>query len=112
MQKGFVKYCLPLLVLLLCGYGYLSATSMHIATAQDVTLLTHHTDFAIKSPLSNTEHTIDIVEKEIEEDESDLPVRLLASFNYAPDFNSESVGCFASANKDIPFYLIFCTIRV
>jgi hypothetical protein len=115
MLKGQIKYWLAFFILLTTGSNYLSATSLIFSESNECCLNeTHHfNDIAIKSPLSGSEHKIDLAENEIEEDESDLPIRLLEIFDYSPAFQAQSTGCFIrDKNQDIPFYLIFCTIRI
>jgi len=116
MQKGFVKYWLILVILSFSGYGNLSAT-----TSRNLNELNNsrfdkghqYTDFSIQFPLSGTEHKIDLAENEIEEDESDLPVRPLENYIYSPVSYGEPDRLFISDNrKYIPFYLIFCIIRI
>lgn len=116
MQKGFVKYYLTLFILLFSGYSYLSATSSDLTESRDTRVNGAHRyrDYSFNASLS-TSHKIDFAENEIEEedeDESSLHIRSFESLNYSPDFSSQSVGRFARENKDIPFYLIFCTIRI
>jgi hypothetical protein len=58
---------------------------------------------------------MDLAEKEIEveEDESELRFTLLAIFNYSSAFQTQTAGFFLrDNNQDIPFYLIFRTIRI
>lgn len=115
MQKGFIKYCLTLFILLFSGYSYLSATSIDLNGSNDASSnsIHQHGNFTFKSPVSGLDHKIDLAENEIEEDESDLPIRFLESYNYAPDFNAQAAGCsIHNSKKEIPFYLIFCTIRI
>lgn len=116
MQKGFVKYWLILIIISFSGYGNLSATTSGNPKELNNCRFNNghqYTDFSIQFPLSGTEHKIDLVENEIEEDESDLPVRLLENYIYSPVLFGEVVRCFTADNrKYIPFYLIFCIIRI
>jgi hypothetical protein len=114
MTKNLVKYFLVLTILLTSGASYLSATSIDLTKSKDARVKNaQHIDFAIKTPLSGTKHKIDLAENEIEEDESDLPIRFLESYNYSPALQKQTAECFIRANtKDIPFYLRFCTIRI
>lgn len=115
MQKRFVKYWLILIILSFSGHSNLSATSTNLKGLNISRFDKGHqyTDFSIQFPLSGTELKIDLAENEIEEDESDLPVRLLENYTYSPVSYGETDRWFTSDNrKYIPFYLIFCTIRI
>ncbi len=112
MIKKLVKYFLTLSVLLIDGTDYLSAASLFPESTTRVSI-TQHADFAFKSAPSGTENKIDVAENKIEEDESDLPIRFVESFNYSPAFQAQTVDFFIpDSKKDIPFYLMFCTIRI
>lgn len=116
MQKRFLKYWLILIILSFSGFGNLSATtSTNLKDLNNSRFEKGHqyTDFSIQFPLSGTDHKIDLAENEIEEDESDLPVRVLENYIYSPVFYGEVDRCFTSdKRKYIPFFLIFCTIRI
>jgi hypothetical protein len=115
VKKNPLKYFLVLLILLTSGTGYLSAGSISLNGSKNSLLNNayHYTNSAITSSPSGARHKIDIVENEIEEDESDLPVRSFESFLYTPVFESPTIGSFIlDHKKEIPFYLIFCTIRI
>jgi hypothetical protein len=117
MLKGLLKYWLALFILLTTGSNYLSASSLIFNESNECSVNSSHhfSDLTIKSPLSSSEHKIDLAEKEIEveEDESELHFTLLAIFNYSSAFQTQTAGFFLSDNnQDIPFYLIFRTIRI
>lgn len=108
-----VRYFLALFILLTSGFGYLSASVINPASTNAHVNKAEHVDFVIKSPFSSSEQKIYIAENEIEEDESDSLAKLLGNQNYSSAFHSQTAGCLARETKnDIPFYLMFCTIRI
>ena len=115
MAKRLIKYCFCFFILLTTGYSYLSAASINLNGSKDAGIgnAQHDHDFALQSPLADTGFKIDIAENEVEEDESNIPFRVLESADSSPVFHTQTARCFSSHNKKhIPLYLIFCSIRI
>ncbi len=113
MIRKMVRYFLALFILLTSGLGYLSASVINPGSTNAHVNKAQHPDFVIKSLLSSSEHKIDIAENEIEEDESESAAKFLENHNHSWVFHTQTAGCLArESKKDIPFYLMFCTIRI